>query len=55
MEELKDHPDVLGPLVAASLAREGGPNWSCWAMQQFENVYGVDPYTFIEHVTSYRA
>lgn len=55
MEELRDHPDVLGPLVAASLARECGPNWSCWAMQQFEHVYGVDPYTFIERVTSYRA
>lgn len=54
MEELRDHPDVLGPLVVASLAREYGPDWSSWAMQQFEHVYGVDPYTFIEHVSSYR-
>lgn len=54
MEELRDHPDILSTLLAASLTKRFGPDWSQWAELQFEHVYGVDPYTFIDHISAYR-
>ena len=54
MESLRDHLDIFNTLLAVSIAKHFGPDWSHWVELQFEHVYGMDPYTFIEHVSSYR-
>ena len=54
MEELRDHPDILSTLLSVSIAKHYGHEWCQWAELQFEHVYGADPYSFIEHVSSYR-
>ncbi len=55
MDALRDHPDILSTLLAVSITKHFGRDWSHWVELQFERVYGVDPYTFFERVSSYRA
>ncbi len=54
MEPFREHPGALGSVLTVALTKEFGPDLVHWAEQQFELVYGTDPYTFIDHVTSYR-
>jgi hypothetical protein len=52
--DFDDHPS--GPQLALSeaLADLFGPGGVAWAEVQFEILYGVDPYTFSDHIATYR-
>ncbi len=55
MEELRDSPGAIGPVLTFALVHNFGLELVEWAELQFQEVYGVHPFTFIDHVASYRA
>lgn len=44
----------LKAVLPAALSDLFGPEYVAWAECQFELIYGVDPYAFIDHLASYR-
>jgi hypothetical protein len=54
-EAAREHPDAMVNLLQVMLARTYGADAVQWAEVQFELVYAVNPYTFLDHVLSFRA
>jgi hypothetical protein len=54
-EVASEHPDAMVNLLQVMLARTYGADAVQWAEVQFELVYAVNPYTFLDHVLSFRA
>jgi len=44
----------LKAVMPAALSDLFGPEYVDWAETQFDLIYGVDPYTFIDHLAAYR-
>jgi len=44
----------LKAVLPAALSDLFGPEYVDWAEAQFELIYGVDPYAFIDHLVAYR-
>ncbi len=55
MERLREHPDAVGSVLLFAMSKHFGPDLVYWAEMQFENVYGIDPRGFIDHLTAYCA
>jgi hypothetical protein len=53
IEGLRENPGALGSVLLFAMSQYFGPDLVRWAEMQFENVYGIDPYTFINHVSAY--
>ena len=53
-EEAREHPGVMVNLLQVMLARTYGADAVHWAETQFELVYAVSPYTFLDHALSFR-
>jgi len=53
MDGLRENPDAIGSVLTFAMSHHFGPDLVLWAEQQFEAVYGVHPFTFIDHVASY--
>ncbi len=49
-----DNPEGLKTILPAALGDLFGPEYVRWAETQFELIYAVDPYTFIDHLISYK-
>ena len=49
-----ENPDGLKTILPAALGDLFGPEYVQWAETQFELIYAVDPYTFIDHLISYK-
>jgi hypothetical protein len=49
-----DSPEGLKTILPAALSDLFGPEYVRWAETQFELIYTVDPYTFIDHLISYK-
>lgn len=49
-----ENPGGLKAILPAALSDLFGPEYVQWAETQFEMIYAVDPYTFIDHVTAYK-
>ena len=45
---LREHPDTLATLLPVAFAKRFGPDGADLAELQFQRVYRVDPYTFID-------
>lgn len=48
-----DNVEGLKMILPAALSDLFGPDYVRWAETQFELVYAVDPYAFIDHMSSY--
>lgn len=55
MEPLRDHPGGEGSVLAFAPTQQFGPDTAYWAELQFEAVYGVDPFAFVNRVTAYQS
>jgi hypothetical protein len=55
IEPLRDNPGALGSVLLFAMSKHFGPDLVLWAELQFENVYGIDPRGFINHVIAYDA
>jgi len=49
-----ENPDGLKAILPAALSDLFGPEYVAWAETQFEVIYTVDPYTFIDHLIAYK-
>ncbi len=49
-----ENPGGLKAILPAALSDLFGPEYIQWAETQFELIYGVDPYTFIDHLIAYK-
>ncbi len=49
-----DNPGGLKAILPAALSDLFGPQYLEWAETQFETIYAVDPYTFIDHLIAYK-
>ena len=50
----REYPDSLTTLLPVTLTKMFGEDLGYLAEIQFKQVYGVDPYTFIDHIASYQ-
>jgi hypothetical protein len=50
----RDRPEALKAVLPGALGDLFGPDFIEWAQMQFEMIYGVDPSTFIDHLSSYQ-
>jgi len=48
------NPEALKTILPAALSDLLGPEYVQWAETQFELIYAVNPYTFIDHLIAYK-
>ncbi len=53
MDGLRENPGAVSSVLLFAMSHHFGPDLVLWAEQQFEDVYGIHPRGFIDHVASY--